>query len=322
MSAGQGHLTAQQLDRTANSKLALALFVSLLLHGGGYGIYEIGNRYQLWKKINATQWLQKITKAVFPAKPKQNPPQREAPLMFVNVNPESPVVEAPKDAKHYAAQNTRASNPDPDKDSDVPKISGREQPVLRTEDSKLSKAEPLKPAPPKPQPPDEEKETKPEPVQKPGDLAFAKPEEERKPRTVAEAKAKLAAQRPPSLASERSKQDGGVRQRNIASSLDAVGSPFGVYDAAVLAAIQDRWYRLLEERSHAMDRTGKVVLEFRLNYDGRITDMKVAENTVDELLALLCQSAVLDPAPFARWPAEMRRIASKDYREVRITFYY
>ncbi len=321
MSAGQGHPTAQQLDRTANSKLALALLVSLLLHGSSYGIYELGRHYHLWDKINATQWLQKITKAVFPPKPKQNPPQREAPLMFVNVNPESPVVEAPKDAKHYAAQNTRASNPDPDKDSDVPKISGREQPVLRTEDSKLSKAQPLQPAPPKPQT-EVQEEDKPKPAEKPGDIAFSKPQEERKPRTVAEAKAKLAAQRPPSPASERSKQDGGVRQRNIASSLDAVGSPFGIYDAAVLAAIQDRWYRLLEERSHAMDRTGKVVLEFRLNYDGRITDMKVAENTVDELLALLCQKAVLDPAPFARWPAEMRRIANKDYREVRITFYY
>lgn len=322
MSAGQSHSTAQQLSRNANSKLAIALLVSLLLHGGGYGIYKIGSHYHLWQKISEIKWLQKITQAVLPKKPKQNPPQREAPLMFVNVNPDFAVAEAPKNAKHYAAQNTRASNPDPDKETNIPKISGREQPVLRTEDSQLSKAQPLQPAPPKPQVEKVEKETKPEPAQKPGDLAIVKPQEERRPRTVAEAKARIAAQRPPSIASEASKQDGGVRQRNIASSLDAVGSPFGVYDAAVIAAVQDRWDTLLRERGHALDRAGKVVLQFRLNYDGRITDMRVLENSVDELLSLLCQKAILDPAPYARWPSEIRRLVGRDYRDLTFTFFY
>jgi hypothetical protein len=79
---------------------------------------------------------------------------------------------------------------------------------------------------------------------------------------------------------------------------------------------------LLDSRDYARDRTGKVVLEFRLNYVGRITDMKVVENTVDELLCLLCQKAVMDPAPFAPWPSDLRRLVGADYREVRFTFYY
>jgi len=63
------------------------------------------------------------------------------------------------------------------------------------------------------------------------------------------------------------------------------------------------------------------VLEFRLNYDGRVTH-EVVENTVDEILCLLCQKSILDTAPFARWPSDMRRMANADYREVRFTFFY
>jgi outer membrane biosynthesis protein TonB len=142
-----------------------------------------------------------------------------------------------------------------------------------------------------------------------------------KPKTVAEAKARLGQQRLATEA-ERSKQAGGVRERNVVSSLDAIGSPFGAYDAVIVAAIQSRWYTLLEQRNYANDNTGKVVLEFRLNYDGRVTDMKVVENTVDEILCLLCQKSILDTAPFAKWPSDMRRMANADFRDVRFTFFY
>ena len=50
--------------------------------------------------------------------------------------------------------------------------------------------------------------------------------------------------------------------------------------------------------------------------------MKVLENTVTEKLALLCQKAVLDPAPYDQWPREMRLKAGADFREIRFTFYY
>jgi len=34
----------------------------------------------------------------------------------------------------------------------------------------------------------------------------------------------------------------------------------------------------------------KVVVDFRLTYDGRITDMKIQENEAGEILGMLCQS--------------------------------
>ena len=46
------------------------------------------------------------------------------------------------------------------------------------------------------------------------------------------------------------------------------------------------------------------------------------ESSLTGLLAYLCQRAILDPAPYEAWPAEMRRIVDAEYREVRFTFYY
>ena len=50
--------------------------------------------------------------------------------------------------------------------------------------------------------------------------------------------------------------------------------------------------------------------------------MKVNESNVGELLCLLCQRAVLDPAPYARWPSDMRQVLGEDHREVVFTFHY
>jgi membrane protein involved in colicin uptake len=116
------------------------------------------------------------------------------------------------------------------------------------------------------------------------------------------------------------KQEGGVHERGTLS-LDVARTPFGSYDAALIAAVQQRWYDLLDATRFAQ-RSGKVVLEFRLYYDGRITDMKVDGNEVGEMLGLLCQRAITDPAPFAQWPSDMRRAIGKNYRDVMFTFYY
>ena len=98
--------------------------------------------------------------------------------------------------------------------------------------------------------------------------------------------------------------------------------PFiGPSDAAFIAAVQERWYNLLDSTQFAQ-RSGKVVVEFRLTYDGRIIEMRVAGNEVGEMLGLLCQRAILDPAPYAPWPADMRRLIGGNYRDVTFTFYY
>lgn len=328
MSAGRNASFAHQPDQSGYSRLVWALVISIALHGGGYGIYEGGKKYQLWERIHLPRWIQKLTQALVPPPPKQPPPPREAPLMFVEVNPANAVTEPPKDAKYYAAQSTRASNPDP-ADADVPKISGKQEHVTRTEDTQFSKAQPLQPAPPQPKPPEEE--AKPKPTLRPGDLTMARPEDMQrktegdapkpKPRTVAEAKARLGQQRP-TTTGERSKQDGGVNRYSISPAVDAIGSPFGVYDNAMIIAIQQSWFSYLEDRSYASDGVGKVVIQFRLMADGRVTEVKQLESTVDQLLSSLCQLAITKNSPYAKWPTEMRLMNDKDYRDLTFTFYY
>jgi hypothetical protein len=68
-------------------------------------------------------------------------------------------------------------------------------------------------------------------------------------------------------------------------------------------------------------RSGKVIIEFRLTYDGRITEMRVAGNEVGDLLGLACQNAIRDPAPYAPWPQDMRSYFGNQ-RNVSFTFYY
>src|SRR6185503_16739695 len=159
----------------------------------------------------------------------------------------------------------------------------------------------------------------------PGDMAKAKPldgielglgEEEKKlrPRTLQEARARNQ------LAGQKTKVDSGTKIRGRVS-LDVKVTPFSSYDAAFIAAVQQRWYDLLDTSQFAQ-RSGKVVLEFKLTYDGRITDLKTSDNEVGEILALLCQRAILDPAPYARWPDDMRRMIGANFREVTFTFYY
>ena len=136
-----------------------------------------------------------------------------------------------------------------------------------------------------------------------------------RPRTIKEALARRAES---GLVGEKMKQDGGVSRLGV-SALDARGMAFGAYDAAVIQAIQQRWYSLLESRPTPR---GKVVVEFRMHFDGRVTDVKVNDADVGELYSLFCQKAIQDPAPYPRWPSDMRRQMQADHRDVRFSFFY
>lgn len=152
---------------------------------------------------------------------------------------------------------------------------------------------------------------KPAPSPEPGDAET----KISRPRTIKEALARRAES---GLVGEKMKQDGGVSRLGI-SALDARGMAFGAYDAAVIQAIQQRWYSLLESRPTPR---GKVVVEFRMHFDGRVTDVKVNDADVGELYSLFCQKAIQDPAPYPRWPSDMRRQMQADHRDVRFSFFY
>ena len=305
------------------------------------------------------------------------------PLIFVDVSPAQESLVPPDKTEYYSDKNSLAANPNPTRNTGVPRIDGQQTDLVKTEDVLKTHPAPLQPSPdpgpttpaaeapkpaakaaevkpaPKPapqpanptppprtRPADVKTGPKPTPAPGPGDLLLAHPTgtnpaaltqadtpaepapadastappKRTKPGTLAEARARHPEMA--GLAGEKMRQEGGVRKNELRSSLDAKATPFGAYDNAIVHAVQDRWYDLLAERWYADDRKGKVVLQFHLNSDGSITEMRFVQNTVDLTLALLCESAIRDPSPYRAWPEEMRRVVGQDYREVTFTFYY
>lgn len=307
-------------------RLTVAFAISVLLHLLLLGAYQAGRHWQLWERIPLPRWLQPAA-----AQPKTLSPEAnsaspsEPPLVFIEVAPHQAVAEPPKNPKFYSSRDSQAANPDMDRDTGVPKITGTQTQVPKTEDVPREKFEKLQPA----LPPATPAESEPRPTLTPGDLTLARPDasarpgagegERPRPRTLQEA---LARRAPDQIPGQRMKQAGGVARRANVAMVDARGTTFGAYDAAFVAAVAERWYALLDQVKYDGYRPGRVVLQFNLHHDGRITDLRVAESTVSDMLSLLCQKAVLDPAPYERWPREMRLMVGKDTRPIQFTFYY
>jgi hypothetical protein len=289
------------------------------------------------------------------------PKRQEEQLMYIDVLPSQATPDSPDEAKYYSAANSRAANPDTSKNLKTPKIDGKQKQVAKTVDiakpaPQPAEAEPAKPEKtpeqqPAPQPlqpaqqsPAQAQTAQPasapaggeqagnertaKPSLFPGDPSLAAPERKPteevaeakplpKPRTIAEAKARKSG----GLAGEKMQQEGGSKKFALQPSFDARATPFGAYDAAVIMAIQKCWYDSLDETEAARGQTGRVVVSFRLHSNGSVTNFKLVERTVGEVMALICQRAITAPAPYAPWPSDMRRLVGADYRDVTFTFY-
>jgi hypothetical protein len=156
-----------------------------------------------------------------------------------------------------------------------------------------------------------------EPVRPPPQQPPPRPTEPRaRPRTVTEAKLRQSL-----LAGEKMKQDGGVSKKGPVQ-MDAVGLSYGAYDEAMVTAVQNRWYALLDERRFAGGARGHVVVKFKLMSDGSVRNCEAVESSVDSLFTQLCVRSVSDPAPYEKWPSDMLRMIGSPMREMRFTFYY
>lgn len=330
--------------RTANRKkksidpVLRALIISVLIHLSLVGGWKLGEGLGISQKLPLFNLIKKVEQKLLPvptvAALTPIPQEREIELTFVEVDL-SKITEPPKEAKFYGAVNAEAANPKVDKETDIPKIDGKIKEISKLTDHSRSKAKPLQPTPPaaaaeldEPEKP----EAKPKEAQLPGDLAFAKPTEtprksdgasdaekkeeakpiKRRPRSIAEAKANAPG--------EKRKQEGGVKRVDLSGSFDVKGSIVGGYDQRFIEAVRQCWHDMLDNISAT--RPGMVRLEFRINFKGQISEMRVAETTVNEMQTLVCQQAIEKPAPYGEWPREMRLELGGDYRDVTFTFTY
>lgn len=338
----------RRLKRLAGENpLATALVLSLVIHLSLFTVYRVGKKLG-WLDHQAT-WLTRLTQKILQAKPRSlplvvrppapaPPKPREIPLTFVEVDPATVTPEAPKEAKYYSSQNTRAANPDATKAADTPKTEGKDTPVVRVMQNERPLPFPLQPsAPPTPAPrPDDPLLPKPkgDDAAKPGDLALKKPGDPRpKSETTVDSAAGTAliktTERPRTLAAARqqamlagqvTKQEGGTQRRGRLA-LDTKATPFGAYDANLIAAVQAKWYQILDQQTFTQ-RHGRVTVEFKLHHDGRISDVVISHNEVGDVLGMFCWNAIEEPAPYAKWPDDMRRAIGANTRDIRFTFFY
>ncbi|HWF18561.1 MAG TPA: energy transducer TonB [Verrucomicrobiae bacterium] len=336
----------EQTLRPAEHFLAWAFGISLGIHVLLYGGFNLGNHYGWWKKDLMPSWLKSTKQALAEIKKAQqkqpvNQAQQEPPMLFVEVDPAVATQEAPKNATHYSSHNSHAGNPDITIDSNDPNINGKQTHVAKTQDADRSKPVPLRPSPPKTPPsPDEsaqEAKAKPNGGPKPGDLAMAKPAQQpgdvqinpdtgeakapthKRPHTLLEA---LQQQPSAAIPGQKMKQEGGVQHHLDSSAYDAIATPFGEYDRELIDAITTHWWSLLDRKEFSQDHTGRVIVQFTLRSDGRVTDIHVVHSDVGDLLASVCELAITDPAPYAPWPGDMRRYYAKDSLDITFTFWY
>lgn len=343
-------MTVAQL-RAANPARQLllkAVALSLAIHLAAFGGWKWGRTHIRWKPLAFPSWLQILPHDAHSAMARklsqvQHPPQ-PPPLIYVDVDPALAAPQPPANPKFYSTQNSLAANPEIRIRSDQPQISGTQEHVVQTV-APGARSVPLQPSPPVERSPEsptpETKETAasqalPKPAFTIGEQVEAKPSpraqekagtadsdngtgavtepKRERPRTLADAREQAGAP------GARMRQAGGVNRIMADSSVDAMRTVYGDYDRDFIDAVQQRWNELLKGRQD--ETAGKVVLEFNLHPDGRVTDMKMQFTDVsDPLLSFICQQAVLDPARYKPWPAEMRRMIS-DPRQIRFTFYY
>lgn len=300
-------------NRVEGDRVMIALAISMLVHVLIFGGYELRN------DIYLPHWLRHLTA------PKLQPQlvlvqKEEEPLEFVTVP--NPSTEAPQTAKYFSNHNSVAADASQDRDLENPQLNGKQNDIPQTQDLMRSQAT-------KSQSGADQREAsnssqgngESKPSQSSGDLTLGKPsdstQEQPRPRTLKEAYEEMANHMPSMTMNE----NGGVQHHARVPSFNVRITGFGDYDERFVEAVSQNWYNLLDSQRFSLDRTGKVVLLFRLNYDGSISEMRFAENNVGDLLGYVCEKAVLDGAPYERWSDDMR-LKLGNYADVQFTFDY
>jgi len=298
-------------NRFEGGRLMLALAISLFAHLALFSGYELSREIPLLHRL---LWVARQLPVV-------QTQQNEQPLEFVTVP--NPSAEAPQHPKYLSNKNSIASDDSQNHVSETPQLNGHQSDVPQVKDEYLHRNSPsdtgdsLRNENNSQSTPQDN--TQPKPAQTQGDLTLGKPDQaqQERPRTLKEAYEQMA-HKIPSLTMQES---GGVGRRARVPSFDVKITGFGDYDERFVEAVSENWWNLLDSQKFALDRTGKVVLLFRLNYDGSISQMRFGENNVGDLLGYVCEKAVLDGAPYEQWSEDMR-VKLGDYTDVQFTFDY
>jgi len=98
---------------------------------------------------------------------------------------------------------------------------------------------------------------------------------------------------------ERTRISGRITNRGV-SSVNALGTPLGRYMKILLDAVGSRWYAFIDQKRDLIN-IGTTRVVFVVDRSGRVNNLKVVENTANEVSANVCiqsiQEAQLPPIP-------------------------
>lgn len=281
------------------------------------------------------------------------------PRTFLETDASQAVKEAPKDATFYSEHSTVATQTTSSevKPGDIPKANGSNTKTMATETVRLTKPSP-QPVQPKSAQTEPLKELPvsgkslavsapqgtshiPQAPPKTGDYTFLKTLPSAVHPTPLEKQSQssspqqltsrdpiapvLSSQASPSdpnreVIASMSKLDGGVNRTGKALAFNSAESPFATYDKKIIAKIGVYWQYFVANKFYG-EKVGEVEITFKLLADGKVTELRVARNTANAVLAGWCLEAIEKSTPFAPFPESMRAIVG-DSREGSITFAY
>ena len=250
----------------------------------------------------------KIDEARLPAK-----------LRFAETNPLANQA-VPKTAPFTSSRNQTAAQPVPEKmpsDSALPKSAGT-SPEIRLAQGKPRSIDQSQ-AQPTPAPAISMAGPKTAPPPGPGKAA-ARPVPKAAPAPTPADPDRPRASIPSGTAGLLLRNSVGVNRAG-AVAIDARFSQYGDYTQRMLEAIQSSWWSIIERSQFEGVNRGRVTVRFRLHRDGTVTDATILSNEVTRVMSLACKDAVMAPAPYDAWRADMVALYGES-DIVTINFYY
>ncbi len=250
----------------------------------------------------------KIDEARLPAK-----------LRFAETNPVANQA-VPKTAPFTSSRNQTAAQPVPEKmpsNSALPKSAGT-SPEIRLAQGKPRSIDQSQ-SQPTPAPAISMAGPKSAPPPGPGKAA-ARPAPKAAPAPVAADPERPRASLPSGTAGLLLRNSVGVNRAG-AVAIDARFSQYGDYTQRMLEAIQSSWWSIIERSQFEGVQRGRVTVRFRLHRDGTVTDTTILSNEVTRVMSLACKDAVMAPAPYDIWRADMVALYGES-DIVTINFYY
>ena len=297
-------------------KLGFAILISIVLHlAVGFSLAAFGSVFTP-PPVPEEEKPSELTLMDL-----SSPPEKEKNPVFVDVDKSKESAEKPKDQTFESSANSlAASQKAPSGDLPLPSQDGKDLPItdLETHDFSLA-TQGSTPQPQQPSPPPETKPSPPpakSPTPDPEQLAMLKstppppikaPEETPSPAPDSTASVAPPAPRPQPQAPasnyqaqrQQTKITGNI-SRQGPSSVNAVGTPLGRYQKQMYDAVGQRWYSHMQERQDLVS-IGTARLTFSIDRSGRVTNLKVLENTANEAFASVCLQSVqelkLPPIP-------------------------